>query len=43
MGAVRKVCDQIEFVLPKDLYPYPKYHNILFDHHFAGETQKSKQ
>lgn len=37
MKVVRDVCDAIEAVLPRELYPYPKYSQLLYEHHFDGE------
>jgi glutamine synthetase len=34
MNKVREIVDCIEKVLPNDLYPFPKYEQILYDHHF---------
>jgi glutamine synthetase len=34
MNKVREIVDCIEKVLPNDLYPFPKYEKILYDHHF---------
>jgi glutamine synthetase len=33
MLEVRNICDKVELTLPADLYPFPKYENIFYDHH----------
>lgn len=39
MLTLRKVCDQVEHSVAHDLWPFPKYENILFDHHVQGEDE----
>eukprot|EP01080_Neovahlkampfia_damariscottae_P007957 gene7958-12424_t len=33
MNTVRQLTDSVEKVLPTELYPYPNYEQILYDHH----------
>ena len=33
MDSLRSIADQIEKVLPTELYPFPTYEQILYDHH----------
>lgn len=39
MMIVREVCDKVERNVSDDLWPFPKYTNILFDHHSHAEDE----
>jgi glutamine synthetase len=39
MLKLRKVCDQVERTCQHSLWPFPKYENVLFDHHVHGEKE----
>jgi|TARA_B110000208_G_scaffold123961_1_gene151206 glutamine synthetase type III len=34
METLREACDEAELVIAADKYPYPKYREMLFQHHF---------